>query len=361
MDPCRRRDPEQSRTIEYLQEMLRQPETGAVSSDHAQLFRLFPQLQETGFVRSIVATTAKGEHGPIFAVTLDVREAKGGVSAFLGFASAPCPEGELALLSPPVPLGLPDATIDRAERVPFAGAALTELQIEGGDPPSMLGGKPRRTPLRRSFLVGHGSGALVVAAPKGAPYGVIGSLDALDVDLPPEDGIRRRDVHLFGSGWYTVTGGAAYLLVHHTVHDPRDLCAAKKSHQVSPPQLRLVARIDTQHGFTTEPARVGTAFVIAFGTNQPPEGLSADSSKTLRTGPTVIATEGFEQGPPAQWLYGLFESAEEARSRVRSMKSGWTIHATEPPPDRPAPKEPFTINARRRPPSISECALESSY
>jgi hypothetical protein len=354
--PCRPRDPNQTQILASLVDALRQPEAGSYRTEQAQLFRFFPLLHEAGVVRSIAATHSTHEHGQVFALTLLVRSARGGMDAFLGFAAAPCPDGDLALLSAPVPLGAPDAIIEYTTRVPFGASTLTELQITAGDPPPLMG-TPRVPSKFRSVVVGSSKPALRMAAPDGASFGVIGSVEGIDLELAPEAGVRRRDAHLFGSGWYAFDGGTAYLLVHHAVHDLDDACRLNRpARPASPPQLRLLARLDAQRGFTTDPRGVAVAYVVGIGENQPVGGVVADATHSLRIGPTSIADPYFDQGGPAQWLWGLFESHAAAKEWMRSAKyATGTVYATEPPSGTPAPKEPWTVNARRSTKATVDC------
>jgi hypothetical protein len=246
------------------------------------------------------------------------------------------------LVSPLVPLGAEDATIAYATRVPLAASKppLTELQVDVGEAPPLYG-SPKLT--RRS---------VVTSGPPRA--GVVGSLD-VDVELPPADDVHRRDVHLFGSGWYARDGGgAAYLLVHHVVHDRSDLCRLGRPRPPSPPQLRLAARIDARGDtatFTTDRAALGVAWVVAIGDNQPRESVLRDKEKTFRTGPTALDDAYFERGAPAQWLWGLFDTPETARSRAHAIQPGATVYATEPSGSVAEPKERWTLDVRRRTPA----------
>jgi hypothetical protein len=174
---------------------------------------------------------------------------------------------------------------------------------------------------------------------------VIGVVGDLDAELAPQEGIRRSEERLFGSGWYAHRGGASYLWVHRVGHNRDDLCKAKKTQRPpSPPLLRLVAHVDPKAGFTTEPSALGVGFVMGIGENQPPEGVSQDKEFTFRVGPTAMADRYAEQGPPAQLLYGIFESAEAARARAATLKyAKASIFSTEPPSGATAAKEPWTI------------------
>lgn len=319
-----------------------QLESGAITSEHEQLFRHFPRLHDDGIVvRSIAPTAMAGDHGPVYALTLLRRNASGGMNPFLAFASAPCDGGDLALRSEPSALGGDDAAIRYVTRVPIVGAPLTELQLDVSEGPLRLGAL--RSPRIRSRSV-------VVGTVAGAP-GVIGSIE-LDAALPPSaEGIKRDDVHVFGSGWYALGAGAAYLLVHHAVYDHGDMCRVKlKARPASPPLLRLAARIDGARAFTSDPSRVGVAYVLGIGENQPPEKLAKDPEQTCRTGPTAIDDTYFLRGAPAQWLFGLFDSASAASARARALGyASGTVYATEPPAGAAPVKEPWTIGVRPLP------------
>lgn len=334
---CWKRDENQAKLLEDVLSGLRQPEAGAIKQLHTDLPRYLPTLHETGIVTSIVPTLARDGERPIFAVGMHVRNAAGGMDAHLGFAAMCGPDGDLALIAPLVPLHAPAVVIDWSRRVPYDAAPLTELEIETGEPPS-AGVVPQRGMEGRMRSV-------VVGATASAKIGVIGTVNELDIDLAPANGIKRTDFHWFGSGWYAHRGGASYLLVHRVVYDRDDLCQAKKKDSpVVLPELRLVAHLDPKTGFTTDPNAVGTGYLAALPDNQPTAAMSDDKEFTLRAGPTAIRDHSAEAGPPAQWLYGIFESAEAARARVAGFKyKGATIFSTEPPAGRAAAKEPFVI------------------
>jgi hypothetical protein len=352
--PCRKRPDEASAFFDELVGRLQPPplETGATRTEHEQLFRLVPLLHESGVVRSIVPIHMTAGHGRVFAVTLVSRDAQGAFHASLGLAAAPCEGGDLALLSPPVPLGGADAEIQYVYRVPLAtGGPLTEVLVDVGDKAISRGTRAKIT--HKSLVVGAASGEITVVAPKGASIGVVGAIDSLDAEPPPAPGtkVRLHDRHMIGSGWYRTAGGAAYLLVHQVVPEVSDLCAEKNAvlpH--APPMLRLLARIDAK-GFTTDPARVGVAYAIGIHENQPAANVYADPEKTCRGGPTSSENRFFQRGAGAQWLWGLFDSAAEAQARAKALGyATGTLLSTEPPAASPtsAAKEPWIVPAAKK-------------
>ncbi|MBX3234251.1 MAG: hypothetical protein KIT84_04140 [Labilithrix sp.] len=307
--PCRKRDPGADELIASMTSSLNQPEQGALQTHHSQFPRWFPALHERGFVRSIVATHTNAEHGPVFALTLLVRNTNGGLDATLAFATPGCAGGDLAPIGEPIPLGAPEAVIEWASRVPIA-APLTELKVRVGDAPNPLMGPERGRRRLRDVLV---------------TSRVVASFD-VESDLPPEGGVRRHDEALGGTGWYTLAdGGAAFLLVHRAVDDRDDLCKQKaKARPFRPPELRTLARVDAHGAFVGGADKVGSAFVIGIPENQPPESMSTDKTHTLRT--------AYGESTPAQWLYGIYDSADTAKAHMQTLeyKTGKVFTASPP-------------------------------
>lgn len=318
-------------------------EAGATRTEHEQLFRLLPALEAGGHVRSIAATHARGAHGPVFVVTRVARRDDGAFRAHLVLAAAPCPRGDLVSLGAPLDLDGADAAIQYVARVnvPTPDARLTDVQIDVADG-AMTGARDQRV-THVSVVAGHLDGR---AAP-----GVVGVVRLPRAELAADATFPypRTDRRLFGTGWYRLGRGAGLLYVHHFAPDERDLCKWKlKEVPHVPPSLRLLARID-ERGFTTEPARVRTAFVVGVGENQPTERIFGDPDATCRGGPTAMGDAYFERGPSAQWLYGLFDSADEARARAKAL--GYTtgsVFSTEPQGGAPAATEPFVVPAGKR-------------
>ena len=333
---CRKRSADQARLLDELIDSLRQPEAGAYRKDHTELFRFLPTLHESGVVSSIAAIHAKDQAPPIFAVTLLVRNAQGGMDANLGFAAMPCADGDLALIAPLLPLGTAAGAIHWSRRLPIASASLTELEMEVSDAPVAGIGQTQPTPHTRSVVVGPKASAKVA---------VLGTVDRLDDELPPQDGIRRSEARLFGSGWYAHRGGASYLWVHRVEYNRDDLCKLKKQQRpASPPLLRLLAHVDAKSVFTKDPE---PGFVVALGDNQPPDGVVADKELTFRFGPTASADRYAEQGPPAQILYGIFETSDAAKARMAALRyTKASFFSTEPPAGAAPAKEPWIIPVR---------------
>ena len=349
--PCRPRSADQARILETLSVFAKQPDIGAMRDSHEQLFRHFPLLAEKGTVTSIVPTLASGANGATYAFTVLVRNASGEMDPFLGFAAAPCPNGDLATVAPLVPLHGHDAALQYARRIPLAAATLTELEVDESETTvgrsKVSDGKSRR----RSVVVGAPVSALTVTAPPNGSFGVLGSIDELDTPFvdPSPGAVRGIDQHISGSGWYAHGDGADYLLVHHVVHDQVELCAKKvKVLPHSPPSLRLVARLDVKGGFTRDPVRLGVAYVVGVGDNNPTEAMMNDRSHSCLIGPMAIDDRYFTRGAPAQYLFGLFDSSAAASSKVRELGyKGGTVFSTEPPRGMAAAAEPWTIPVRR--------------
>lgn len=302
-------------------------ETGALTSFHAQLFRVFRRLHEHGHVQSIVATHARSAHGPVYALTLIPN---GADTASLAFATAPCDGGEPDLLGESVPLAGADARITYASRVRLGSASpVTALQIDVADGPFEHGYRLPPKIAHANVLVGEPHGALAVTAPKGAGYGVLAMLAPLE-----REGPKDRDVPLLGSGWYPQGDAAVYLHVHQNVPRPEDACKPTAPPS-GPPSLRLLARVDAQRGLVT--SDLGTAFVVGFATS-PPQAVTADPAHVLRGGPG--AGRGFARAK-VDWLWGTYPTLEEARVAARAAPNA-KVFASEPPAGTPPPA-PFVL------------------
>jgi len=295
-------------------------------TDHEQLFRYLPRLSEHYTVRSIVQTEGNAAFGPIYAVTLLARETPvSPMRAHLGFASAPCAGGDLALLDKPTPLDADDAVISWAEPLPALpaphDAPLTEIRVMAGKGPHLDFMSHAPGDADTSFVVGAPRGKLTVSG--GATFGVLGKIDGLRKDLAPDapGQAAHEDAALLGSGWFPVDDGVAFLSVHHTIITARDeQCgpATKKDMEklMSPPTLTLRARLDA-NGLAIDDDRVGVAYVVAIPENQPTQAIYGDSKHRCRSGPQPH-TRGYEEAK-AQWLYGLFGSKAAATSAATAL------------------------------------------
>lgn len=341
---CRPASAEEADLLKHIDESLAQSWAGGIKPSHTQLVRWLPTLHERGVVSSILATHTKGEHGPVYALTLLVRNAAGGLDAKLGFASAPCSGGDLHLLGEPIALDLQDAVIEYAYVVPIGGAPVDDLQILGSKEAAQLYG-PHPRQRHRDVIVGKGSA--------GGPIEVLGSFD-IEVDPPAENGLRRFDEMLLGSGWYALGDGAAFLGVHRTVTSVEDLCkpsaraARAAGKPFAPPELRILARLDPKSGFAVGPG-TGQAFVIGIPENQPLESLGKDGAHTLRSGLSQVP-DAERDVSPAKWLFGLYESADAARAHMQALKyrTGNVLSAQPPSvlkvkPDKAALRAPCDL------------------
>ncbi len=337
-------------------------------SDVAQLPRFLAEIHKHYMVRSIATTASVGAHGPIFVATLLGRDTPTApMRAYLGFLGAACAGADLTLVSAPVALGAVDATLELVEPLqklpPPHDAPLTSVDVSMA--PELTTGALAMSRAQFtnvvSFVVGAPAGKLTLSTGGSGTFGVLGRIDELSRDLPPLAGVKRREVGLGGSGWYPIDGGVAFLSVHHQELERGALCQRKDASTFgfSPPQLTLRARIDAD-GFTTEPARLGTAYVVAVPENQPLAAIYDDPLHRCRTGPAA-AHEGYAQAK-AQWLYGLFGKKEDALSRATSLgyKTG-VLYATEGPVADKAGAPPSRIAATPRTGRSLECALDGRF
>lgn len=354
-------------------------ERGAINTSHEQLFRVLPVLHQSNVVRSIVPTRIKGPHGPVFAITMARRDPQGTFGAFLGFAAAPCANGELALTGPLRRLPGTDAVITYAYvvRGPM-GDEISDLRVEvATQPMSQLHHNTRTT--QQSHLVGRARGNLRVIDAPGESFGVLVSIESLDADLPPQapPGVRRHDLHLLGTGWYPLDSGLAFLLVHHVVLDKTDLCNLPAANRVNPsffapPALRLLANIDAT-GVHMPPTVA--AYAIAFRNLPSPvielkagvPVVTGDSAAGLRDDPAYVMHSGpgnpspwhFTNAP--DWLHGLYSSAETATARLKASKLKGTVVGVEATGGAPTAGLPFVLPADRPPPPKGEVFMCSSY
>jgi len=318
---------------------------------NSPLWRLLPTLSEAGHVAAIAPTFTDGPHGPMYAALLEKPERRADgtatTSLHLGLAAAPCPGGELAWMG---------ALTALARERSGAIATIDSIWLPGQPPITglrVLVDKPPVDPLGRAspngelseLLVGQGRPGMPVLEPEGAAVGVLGRIPRLAGPISPSAGSAaaepQEDVLLFGTGWYPLGRGAAMLAYHRQGPAPR-ASGDNRTPGFFPPAFRLVARID-EKGFTTDPARVGVAYVIAIATNQPPAGVC---DKPLSEGPGFLCrgadtqVKRFLDGSRAQWLVGLFPDALSAQKTMASLRIEGKVYATEPPPGAPPPTLP---------------------
>jgi len=338
-------------------------ERGAINTSHEQLFRVLPELHQSNVVRSIVPTRIKGPHGPVFAITLVRRDPQGTFGAFLGFAAAPCANGELAFTGPLRRLPGTDAVITYAYvvRGPMADE-VSDLRVEVAELPMSQRHNTGRV-TRQSHLIGRARGNLRVLDAPGESFGVLASIERLDADLPAQSspGVRRHDLHLSGTGWYPLASGLAFLLVHHVVLSEADLCslpAASRGNPslFAPPALRLLANIDATGAHM--PPTVA-AYAVAFRelpspvvevkggapvvTSDPASGLRNDPAYFMNSGPGNPSPQHFTNAP--QWLHGLYGSAEAATARLKASKLKGTVVGVEATGGAPTAGLPFVLPA----------------
>ena len=354
--PCRPRVPAADDPIESHTKTIRQTaghgvavEYGSLTDSHARLWRLLPTLSEAGHVTAIAPTFTDAPHGPMYGALLEKleRSADGSTTTSLhfGLAAAPCSGGELAWLGPLTPLAREKSgAIAIIDTIWLPGQPpVTGLRVLVDKPPVDQLGHPTANGELSELLVGQGRRGMPVLEPEGAAFGILGRIPRLAGPLPPKAGGAaaepQEDVLLFGTGWYPLGRGAAMLAYHRK--GPR-ADGDNRATGFFPPAFRLVARID-ERGFSTDPARVGVAYLIAIATNQPPAGMC---DKPLSEGSGFLCRgaqsrlERFIDGSRAQWLVGLFPDAQTAQKTMESLKIQGKVYATEPPPGAPPPAFP---------------------
>ncbi len=342
--------------MELLAQNVRQPygknviiEYSGIVETTTSLWRLLPTLSEAGHVTSIAPTFTEGPHGPIYGALFEKpeREANGAATTSLhfGFATAACAGGEHAWIGPFVPLGLGrHGAVTLVDAIRLSGQPpITGLRMVVDSAP--ISGLDHTGPTTEVFelLVGKGRSGMPVIEPKGADVGILGRVSNLAGQVPPPAGVSSdepfQDILLHGSGFYPLGQGSAMLVYHRRGPIERreiDSGAQGKPSAAPaffPPSFRLAARIGDQ-GLTTDPSRVGVAYVIAIATNQPPAEVC---DKPIEGASFVCRTahghlERYIDGAEAQWFVGLFPDPESAQSVMNTYKIKGKVYATEPPP-----------------------------
>jgi hypothetical protein len=359
---CRPRAPTADDPIESHTQTVRQTagqgvavEYGALNDTNTPLWRLLPTLSEAGRVTAMAPTFTDGPHGPVYAALLEKPERRADgtatTSLHFGLAAAPCPGGEHAWMgmgsgtAPLIPLARErSGAIVIVDSIWLPGQPpITGLRILVDKPPVDQLGQFSANGEVLGLLVGQGRPGMPVLEPEGAAIGVLGRIPRLAGPLSPGSAAAQpqEDVLLFGTGWYPLGRGAAMLAYHRQGPGPR-ASGDQRTDGFFPPAFRLVARID-ERGFSTDPARVGVAYVIAIATNQPPAGVC---DKPLSEGPGYLCrgadsrAERFIDGSRPQWLVGLFPDALTAQKTMTSLRIQGKVYATEPPPGAPPPAQP---------------------
>lgn len=352
---CHPRKPVPNDPIEAVTQAVLQPHGKNVAIEYSglveantSLWRLLPTLSEAGHVTSIAPTFTQGPHGPIYGALIEKpeRAADGAASTSLhfGLATAPCAGGEHAWLGAFVPLAQGrSGAITIVDSIWLPGLPpVTGLRILVDTQPRT--GFDRGSPTAELFelLVGKGRPGMPVLEPKGADFGILGRISNLAGKATPPAGANAaepfEDVLLFGSGFYPLGQGAAMLVYHR--RGPAETRELDRGGQVKPsktsffpPSFRLAARIDDQ-GFSTDPSRVGVAYLIAISTNQPPADVC---DRPLSTGATFFCRgaqshlERFIDGAEAQWFVGLFPDPVSAQKVMTTYHIKGKVYATEPP------------------------------
>ncbi len=353
---CRPRVVAPNDTMEQLAQNVKQPygknviiEYSGTVETNGSLWRLLPTLSETGHITSIAPTFTDGPHGPIFGAFVEKpeRQANGAATTSLhfGLATAACAGGEHAWLGPLVPFGRErHGAVTLVDTIRLSGQpTLTGLRVVVDAAP-ITGFDPiGSTTEVFELLVGKGRPGLPVLEPKGAEIGILGRVSNLAGQVAPVAGANGdeplHDVLLSGSGFYPLGQGAAMLVYHRRGpkerREPERNAPNKPSAAPAffPPSFRLAARIDEQ-GLTTDPARLGVAYVIAIATNQPPAEVCdkpiEGASFVCRAAHTHL--ERYIDGAEAQWFVGLFPDPVSAQKVMNTYHIKGKIYATEPPP-----------------------------
>lgn len=345
--------------MEMLSQTARAPYTKNVAVEfsglvdtNAPLWRLLPTLSEAGHVTSIAPTYSQGAYGLMYGALVEKREreADGAATTSLhfGLATAPCAGGEHAWLGEFVPLARGrSGAITLIDSIWLSGQApVTGLRVVTDTLPLPGIDQVRDTTEVFELVVGKARPGMPVIEPKGAEFGILGRVPGLAGQIAAPAGYSGpepfQDILLFGSGFYPLGKGAAMLVYHRRgpkERRERDRATATKDKPVEspgffPPSFRLAARMDDQ-GFTTDPSRVGVAYVIAIATNQPPaevcdQQLSADTKFVCRTAHTHL--ERYVDGAEAQWFVGLYSDPESAQKVMDTYHIKGKVYATEPPP-----------------------------
>jgi hypothetical protein len=319
---------------------------------NSNLWPVLPTLSEAGHVTAIAPTFTDGPHGPVYGALLEKPERRADgtatTSLHFGLAAAPCAGGEHAWMGPLTPLARErSGAIVLIDSIWLPGQPpVTGLRILVDKAPVDPLGQASPDGEVSALLVGQGRPGMPVLEPEGAAVGILGRIPRLAGPVSPAPGSAaaepQEDVLLFGTGWYPLGRGAAMLAYHRRGPKPAPRASGDKGTPgFFPPAFRLVARID-EKGFSTDPARVGVAYVIAIATNQPPGDVC---QKPLSEGPGFLCRgadtrlERFIDGSRAQWFVGLFPDAQTAQKTMAALKIQGKVYATEPPPGAPPPAQ----------------------
>ena len=253
-------------------------------------------------------------------------------SLHLGFAAAPCVDGDPSWLASPAPRHRALARSSRsapsccqASRC-SRGCAFSWISDRSTQPAD-------RRPPARSSTDRWARSRRDAAAPRRARRRGRARPRSSLVSPVVRGGQTYRDALLLGSGWYPLGRGAGLLALHRAgpvrkdaAADARACCCRIPPAVLSPRCAYRRTRLDT------DPAELGVAFVIAIETNQLPRRLRPRFSGLDYVCRGVGAVDEFISDSHAQWLVGAFADARSAEQALKALRIKGTSRDRAPPP-----------------------------
>lgn len=236
---CVTRKEPQTKTLKYLEDFVDSTKTPHPYNGYYH--RYFPTLTEQsgGAVTGLVPTPMMGPFGRVYVAMLLIGE-----NAYLAVASAPCADGDLAMIGKPFALDGKKAGIAVPRKIPRTELAQMEVLVN----------TDQTTPSLRFVVLAKGANGVEI----------VGAVDEVR-ETEPEHEVRHWEISQEGTGWLPYEDGMVYLWVHSPAWDSRSDCQKPKKERPRYPRsttYTVQARINGKGEFSTRPADLPPASAV---------------------------------------------------------------------------------------------------